>query len=756
MEDGKIFEIQVLQIARFLWPEGEISGSIIYNGKERDGVFITEDVIHLLEVTVSKSLDKTRYDLNKLIELRDHYREKYSEKLVKCWFITKNEPTADQRSISEDYRIITLSFLQFQSKLFNAKDYLFKRDTHSFGSVRDPNTDTIKFEDKYIPNNLVSSEKNHTLSISNITSALQHKSEKFVILGHFGVGKSLTCYEAYRQLKYSYLKNKTDKFPIFLNLREHDGQKNPSEALIRHASNIGFENPNSLVSAWKLGYVILILDGLDEMAPFSWADHPSKLRSVRYNTMTLIRQFISESPQNTGILISGRINYFDSEEECLTSLGNNEEIEILSLQDFTEQQAVTYLKEKNISIIIPDWFPARPLLISYLVSKNLLIDKILNNELDAASGWDWLLDKITEREARLENGIDPKTIREIIERLASFCRTLGNNLGPITEDIISKVFNEVVGYNPYSDNRALTLLQRLPGLSAPNIYNGGNRSFIDENLVQVAAAGQVFKYILNPYNKERVDNPNLWKETLNDLGIATVTHLLNKKSVSSELLFDAFRYSKKYDSDILPCDILLIINEEDIIWNRGDVSIEDVIISHIDIKPDILKRIRFKEVIVKNMSIEGQPAMDTFPIFEDSIILFVSGVHNNSMLPIDRFINCNIEKFDDFQETNTAILNRDDLSTCEKVGMSILRKLYFQAGGGRQEKSLKRGLPPKQVIYVDIILELLEKERLVFKSKGNASNRIWVPIRSKTNEVEEIVRLKNKNNQLFKKLRDIN
>jgi hypothetical protein len=42
-------------VARQLWPEAQYDGAQVLDGRERDGVFETEDCIHLLEATVSRS-----------------------------------------------------------------------------------------------------------------------------------------------------------------------------------------------------------------------------------------------------------------------------------------------------------------------------------------------------------------------------------------------------------------------------------------------------------------------------------------------------------------------------------------------------------------------------------------------------------------------------------------------------------------------------------------------------------------------------
>jgi len=47
----KAFENEVRRIARQLWPAAAHDGAAIINGRETDGVFVTEECVHLIECT---------------------------------------------------------------------------------------------------------------------------------------------------------------------------------------------------------------------------------------------------------------------------------------------------------------------------------------------------------------------------------------------------------------------------------------------------------------------------------------------------------------------------------------------------------------------------------------------------------------------------------------------------------------------------------------------------------------------------------
>src|SRR5688572_20493383 len=97
--DDKQFEEEVRRIARLLWPGAEYGGAVMEDGRERDGVFETDEFVNLIECTVSPAMRKAADDSEKLSKLIRKYEVKYPTKHVKGWFITLKEPTADQKSV---------------------------------------------------------------------------------------------------------------------------------------------------------------------------------------------------------------------------------------------------------------------------------------------------------------------------------------------------------------------------------------------------------------------------------------------------------------------------------------------------------------------------------------------------------------------------------------------------------------------------------------------------------------------------------
>ncbi len=82
------------------------------DGRETDGVFQTEDRIHIVEATISRRKSKAQDDIEKLTKSMNKARSRSDVKAIRGWFVTRDEPTAEQREVADKVRdkINTLSF----------------------------------------------------------------------------------------------------------------------------------------------------------------------------------------------------------------------------------------------------------------------------------------------------------------------------------------------------------------------------------------------------------------------------------------------------------------------------------------------------------------------------------------------------------------------------------------------------------------------------------------------------------------------
>ena len=356
---NQTFENMVRETARHLWPQAEYAGSTNDEGRERDGVFVTDEMVHLIESTTSRGKDKGEQDTKKLARLAKSMQRQHPMKGVKGYFITRDEPTADQREVVRkfgDGLVVSLSFAQFRRQMIDAESYLECRINYPFGSMFDRDMESRTQAIDLISPQFVtdSGEINYVRDVEEGLS----RGNSFVLVGDYGAGKSTALREVFVALRASYFSAKqTSRFPVHLNLRDHHGQSNPAEALERHARNIGFQSPTHLVRAWHAGYLILILDGFDEFATVGWSGQAKRLRDIRFTSMELIRNFL-RGPSSTGIIVAGRQHYFDSDSELTRSLGLRLDTIRLHVNDFNESQIREFLTKKGWSETIPAWFPS--------------------------------------------------------------------------------------------------------------------------------------------------------------------------------------------------------------------------------------------------------------------------------------------------------------------------------------------------------------------------------------------------------------
>ena len=442
---GQRFEESVRNVARALWDlkDGEGASEFI-NNDEIDCVCRTEDVTHLIEITTDGRMDKFRTQVSKLINSKN-YLEKNGE-TVKLWAVTKNEPSTIQRSNARGNGITALSFQAFKTRLLNSPQYLEARWRYRFGSAADPdNGSTHVSDDEYIKLPLINIDTNESYSIRDICDLL-YGGKTVILVGPFGAGKSLTVREIFNLFRRDFYRERTERTPIAINLREHWGQSRVDEILRRHSDQVGFDHPNQLVRAWNAGQLIPLLDGFDELASPVMAMTKDAIANSRLQAIEVIRSFLTNMPY-PGILIAGRDHYFDSNEEAAKLMKLPQDSIFIEVGEFSEEQAVSYLQKKKVVHELPSWLPRKPLLLGYLASAGLL-DEVVSIEGDggAALAWDTFVDKICHREAALNpEVIDSVAFRYLLEDLSTRVRTSPSGSGPLLDSDLADAYKKVTG-----------------------------------------------------------------------------------------------------------------------------------------------------------------------------------------------------------------------------------------------------------------------------------------------------------------------
>lgn len=715
----------------------------MFTGRERDGIFITEDCIHLVECTTSREKAKAQKDLLKLFELYKEHRKNNQERAIKCWFVTKHEPTAEQRACRKEIKGVSdglfniISFAQFQAKLVDSHEYLQARGAHKFGSIYDPRTQSTTAEVKYIEVGLIFEGELEPASVSVVAERLL-SGERFTFLGEYGIGKSMSLRETFRCLSVNHRRGSTPMFPVYLNLREHQGQHEPAEILERHARNIGYRNPSQIVRAWKAGYLVLLIDGFDEVSSLGLQGAWRRLKDARHASMTGVRKLVTETPEKCGIILAGRENFFDTASERKQALGEGSSWKTVRFGEFSESQIRELAGQFGYTGEIPSWIPSRPLLIATLFARGLNVADSEKLSLlgDPASGWDLLLNEVCKREARIEHGISGENVRRILESLATIARSKDSGLGPLTPDDIVAVFQSECGFAPTDE--ALIVLQRLPGLGRDS-EDSESRAFVDSEFADACRAGDFFRFCQDPFNSESTNRLRDARFVLGPIGVAVASNRLGIDGFVEGNLTAAVKATAKHDKEgATPADLVNVALKLGLaIRDRVDVS--KLVVDVLEIEGDRadLINVVFRDCYFNRLEIAHEVTASGCPLFEECLIQELDGRVSENDLPEGRFPKCAIEAFSSTTGTTSGLLDlKIPLGT--KVMITILKKLFVQSLSGRQENALYRGLDASHQSKVLPVLTLLKSHSIISTSE-RPGEPIWLPVRRQRSRVLSIL-----------------
>lgn len=719
--------------------------------RELDGIVRLRDVTHLIMVTTSTKLEKATSDVRKLSAAE--IIERKTATAVSKWLITSKQLDAQHIELARKSNVTVLTLDQFKQRFFDGRSYISKREVASFGSARNPSDNSVTISNNaYVPlpmavvDQVIVSGKTgqhieERLSAIDINGLCQLIEDGYVVVlvAPFGAGKSLTTREVFGSIASKYRNSKKYVVPICLNLREHWGQEYFDEILERHARSIGFTPKEDVVIAWRANVTCLLLDGFDEVASQTIVrnDDVNFMREGRRRALTGVRDFLTKLPSGMGAFICGRDHYFDDISELKHALGVTAvNYKLVRLDEFTEEGANTFLTKNGVNLPLPDWLPRKPLILSYLIQNHLLSDIL---DIDSSEGygyaWDAFITKITQRESELERAVmDAQVLRNVMERLAFFVRSLSPGNGPITGNDLASTYNIETGQS--AGEGVLAQLQRLPGLTQRD-QEAGSRSFVDHDMLAALQGGAIARIVWGQY-------PNIGAAPLSaitDKAISVAAYLLRRNgTTSSTPLVIVERLSKEPKTPAnlqLAADCFAIsaamAREEDQFLDCHGIVIESALYGRLDLEESNFRRVTFLNCIIDEVVV-GSASVESGVTFRNCIINRVGGVANKSGLPTQLFeSSCEVGDFDNMG-TNNAVL-QSDLEPQVKALLTILRKLYRQSGAGRKLSAFNRGITRNDVAeFIPLVLEVMERHRFI-----SIFNQVVHPVRKNASRVDQIL-----------------
>ncbi|MEI4471070.1 NACHT domain-containing protein [Frigidibacter sp. MR17.24] len=749
--DSYEFEAFVRKLATQLWDATGYNGAITVDGKERDGILESRHMIYCLEVTTAKTTKHTVESCEKLCELVTGLREKHPDKGVTAWYITRFEPTGEQGAILSRHKTIVnhRTYEAFYSSIVDAKDYLIEREKKPFGSIRGPEDGRFDADLKYTPTKILDVDSGQVLHTGAIAKQIAKGPVRALLLGEYGAGKSMSLRDIFQKLSLQYRNGSDSQFPVYVNLRDHIEQYDPDECLRRHASSVGMKNPENLIKAWRSGLVYLLLDGFDELAPRIATGSRKRAQDLRNSAISLVRRLLDETPANGSILLAGRNNYFDSIDELRGAVGAKKDWRIFELHDLDSEDLARFISDHGWEGGLPDWVPKKPLLISYVKQSGLIDTPEGDAQVqisDPASGWDYLIDKICEREVgQVYVALEPEELRRIYGRLATFARGRSDSRGPLTFSDSRRAFVEITGVEP--EERSITAILRLPGLSGnlsgveTSELERGSRYFIDADLADCLCAADVISAIKNPYEYP-VDTHKSIQHELGELGRSVTFARFGNDG--SQTIGDALRFFANIRSDSarnLCADIIGVVFSNSVSFS-GDVEVSNGYFQKLRIEGGAdFSSITFDTCGFEILEVDVF-AERNMPKFQNSDIALLKG--NSTMRS---FLSESIESRNKVDDTEMADLSYDVLrneGAPEKFLdlTSIIDKAFIQSQKGRQLAAMFRGRPEERRIVINGILdEMVKGGWISITRRGGAE--IVVPNMSRAAEAKAIIAKKN-------------
>jgi hypothetical protein len=554
----QIFEKKVREIAQFRWDCDAVTETIA--GVKCDCVLkpSAEEWI-LIEITKERNLKKVRTDVAKLAGIRSAQLQKYI--VCRCYIILEDRPTDSMKACGGESNIRVVSLEEFQNDFFNYSNYVYIRKQKQFGSLVDLLTGEPE-ENKYVNVTYQESDSGTNYSINQLAELLR-EGKRIVLKGDYGLGKSRCIKQLFDQIS-----SDTANYPyVFaINLRDQWGMKRGIEILRRHFEDLGMDGKN-FIKSFDRPNSIYLLDGFDEIGSQSWSSDMRIMELYRANAVQAVKDLIWKV--RGGILISGRGQYFNSDEEMCRSLGLSKADTIIleCRPEFLENEILEYI-HRNISedvsadklALLPEWLPRRPFVMRLLLN---YAGEIFSDEQalsDRYRFWSAFLKNICEREANIDSSLNPEIIKNVMIALAHKTRTTRSNMGPISINEIENTFRDVAGYTP--TNESITMLLRLPTLTRVSA-NTPDRQFSDTYILNGLRA----EHIIQLAESKDLKVPDTeWLHPLEEPGVSILVSFLEQKPGMISTYVDLLGKANESGNTILAGDLL------EVFWKLGMVE----------------------------------------------------------------------------------------------------------------------------------------------------------------------------------------
>lgn len=724
------FEENVRQIASSHWNAPAKAEEIA--GVRCDAVIrVSSDEIVAIEITKENSLAKLRTDLAKFASIRTALVP--DGIVVRSFFVSAHEVTS-LRATGKAQKVEVLSVKEFREKFVGKERYEHARKNVEFGSAFDP--DTNKGDaGAFVETGYIEQSTGKIYNVDEVAKLLS-SGKKIVLLGEFGTGKSRCAKEVFERVSDADI-----LFPtLAINLREHWGHQSFDLIVRSHLSSLGLSDlEDAAVRLVRSGALTFILDGIDEIGSQSWSGEPERLREIRRRSLQGVRDIISKLGEK-GVLLCGRAHYFSNNEEMLSCLGLKDDVILLNCpEEFTEDQAVEYLKLNTGITEFPEWSPKKPL-ICQLFSK--LEPDIMLKLIAESSGevefFESTFQAICERETRIHPSIDAEILRKVLLGIAKASRRKNEANEEISPVEINEVFHQVSGFTPLDE--ASSILQRLPYLGRVS-SGSGNRRFVDD----YAKSGLRGIALIEAFmTSDRTVSDDRYEKPVGPFGAKFLgAHgLIGDEAEKYARLCNA-RGNTQISADYL-CSVVESSAES---VDFSQVRVTSASIDRLELVDLQVSGLHVSNTFFELLNLDGVEFINSS--FEDCAFQHITGASDKSRLPSAFSDSCDFDGFS--SSDNVARISELPLSNAQKTLVAIIRKLFFQPGSGRKEEALLRGTSSYwDGAAADVAVRYMLTNGIISEAPGDRG-KLYIPNRKFTRRMGKIRSLlRNCNDDLWR------
>jgi hypothetical protein len=700
------------------------------DGVDFDGVCrVSSDELVLIEITKERNLQKVRDDLNKIIPTK--LRLSAQGLICRAFVVLEGEPTDSMVEAGRSSHVTVCSSTEFERAYFDFKNYNTLRSALPFGSAVDSKTGANDSR-AFIPVKYNDREKDKDFSIQGISALLQ-KGGHVILAGDYGTGKSRCVREIYNLLSAD--TRGSAAFPIAINLRDHWSSSSALEIIAGHLGNVGLgSSVDNVVRLLNSGHLILLLDGFDEIGTQVHDTRIEDRKALRKRAVQGVRDLIQKS--RGGILITGRSHFFDGSDEMVESLGLSLSRDLTCIEvpeTFSESEGAQYLSALGIATALPKWLPRRPLVFQMLVE----LDKgdaeyLLKREYGQFEFWATFIYAVCRRESKGVGGsIAPQTIQLILQYLAAKTRYSNSFSGRLTPTDIDSAYELVVGSVPDQSGRQLLSRMCTLGRIEPE---SPDRQFIDPNVLDVLRADALLSDIVSMSD---ISGQAQWIQSLRVLGTVHCAQLIRTYDLDQH----CFSYLRKFGNSRNSKRLGEIVSAL-CLYGDEPLDFKSLQIANSTLPMLILSNRTVSNLVIKNTEIdflvlEGTPIKPEHGMqIDDCIVSSVVGISSHTGLPV-WIKNAEVISFD--RLSNAARIKESPLTPSQKLFLSIIHKIFFQPGAGREEASLLKGgygqkYSPR---LADSIVKLLARSGVVERFKGD-DGWVYKPVRRFTDRMNKI------------------